>query len=145
MKYLAQYIWWPHNNWQIYFHGINCSECTMAGKNLKTITPNSQISELPPLLELNEELTRYTLFNKSRPRILLYKSGFKIFCDSNNFKIIFCTVGDHRSNGLLENLQILKTVNYVSRTTKMYITKRRIKNYLEPTIILSIQNQMFSL
>ena len=77
----------------------------MVGKNLKTITPNSQISELPPpLLELNEELTRYTLFNKSRPCILLYKSGFKIFCGSNNFKITFCTVGDHRSNGLLERL-----------------------------------------
>ena len=28
MKCLAQYIWWPHFNRQIYFHGINCSECT---------------------------------------------------------------------------------------------------------------------
>ena len=28
MKYLAQYVWWPHINRQIYFHGINCSECT---------------------------------------------------------------------------------------------------------------------
>ena len=24
MKYLAQYIWWPHINRQVYFHGINC-------------------------------------------------------------------------------------------------------------------------
>ena len=56
MKYLAQYIWWPHINRQIYFHGINCSECTSAGKNLKTVIPNSQISELPPLSEPNEEL-----------------------------------------------------------------------------------------
>ena len=29
---------------------------------------------------------------------------FKLFCDSNNIKIIFCTVGDHRSNGLVEKL-----------------------------------------
>ena len=29
---------------------------------------------------------------------------FKLFCDSNNNKIIFCTVGDHRSNGLVEKL-----------------------------------------
>ena len=28
MKYLAQYIWWPHIKRQIYFHGINCSQCT---------------------------------------------------------------------------------------------------------------------
>ena len=56
MKYLVQYIWWPHINRQIYFHGINCSECTSAGKNLKTVIPNSQASELPPLLEPNEEL-----------------------------------------------------------------------------------------
>ena len=27
-KYLAQYVCWPHINRQIYFHGINCSECT---------------------------------------------------------------------------------------------------------------------
>ena len=56
MKYLAQYIWWPHINRQIYFHGINCSECTSAGKSLKTFIPNSQTSELPPILEPNEEL-----------------------------------------------------------------------------------------
>ena len=48
MNYLAQYIWWPHINRQIYFHGINCSECTSAGKNLKTFIPNSQTSELSP-------------------------------------------------------------------------------------------------
>ena len=32
MKYLAQYVWRPHINRQVYFHGINCSECTMADK-----------------------------------------------------------------------------------------------------------------
>ena len=56
MKYLAQYIWWPQINRHIYFHGINCSECTSAGKNLKTVIPNSQTSALSPLLEPNEEL-----------------------------------------------------------------------------------------
>ena len=30
--------------------------------------------------------------------------NFKLFCDSNNIKIIFCTVGDHRSNGLVKKL-----------------------------------------
>ena len=29
---------------------------------------------------------------------------FELFCDSNNIKIIFCTVGDHRSNKLVEKL-----------------------------------------
>ena len=56
MKYLAQNVWWPHTNRQTYFHGINCSECTSAGKNLKCIITNSQTSELLPLLEPNEEL-----------------------------------------------------------------------------------------
>ena len=56
MKYLALYIWWPHINKQIYFHCINCSECTITGKNLKSIIPSSQFSELPPLLEPNAEL-----------------------------------------------------------------------------------------
>ena len=30
--------------------------------------------------------------------------NLKLFCDSNNIKIIFCTVEDHRSNGLVEKL-----------------------------------------
>ena len=56
MKYFAQYIWWPHINRQTYFHGINCSEGTKMGKNLKKLLPNTQISELPLLLEPIEEL-----------------------------------------------------------------------------------------
>ena len=156
MKYLAQYIWWPHINRQIYFHGINCSECTSAGKNIKSVIPNSQISELPPLSEPNEELDldfagpldsywgsnkyillcidRFSKFPSAKitsstssktvieflqDYIFLHgvpysirvdhatcftKQDFKSFCDSNNIKIIFCTVGDHRSNGLVEKL-----------------------------------------
>ena len=42
MKYLAQNIWWPHINRQIYFHGINCSQCTQTGKNIKSIIPTTQ-------------------------------------------------------------------------------------------------------
>ena len=56
MKYLAQYIWWPHIYRQIYFHGINCTKCTQTGKNIKSIIPTTQISELPPLFEPNEEI-----------------------------------------------------------------------------------------
>ena len=56
MKYLAQYIWWPHINRQIYFHGINCSQCTQTCKNIKSIIPTTQTSELPPLSQPNEEL-----------------------------------------------------------------------------------------
>ena len=55
IKYLAQYIWWPHMNRQIYFHGINCSQFTQTGKNIKSIIPTTQTSELPPLSEPNEE------------------------------------------------------------------------------------------
>ena len=55
-KYLAQYIWWPHINRQTYFQRINCSQCTQTGKNTKSIIPSTQISQLPPLSELNEEI-----------------------------------------------------------------------------------------
>ena len=55
-NYLAQYIWWPHINRQTYFQGIKCSQCTQTGKNTKNIIPSTQISQLPPLSELNEEI-----------------------------------------------------------------------------------------
>ena len=156
MKYQAQYVWWPHINRQIYFHGINCSECTLAAKNLKTIIPNSQTSELPPFLGANEELNldfagpldsywgsnyyillcfdRFSKFPSAKitsstsaktvikflkdylflhgipysiridHAICFTSQDFKLFCDSKNIKIILCTVGDHRSNGLVKKL-----------------------------------------
>ena len=56
MKNLAQLIWWPHVNRQIYFHGNNCTQCNQTGKNIKSIIPTTQTSELPALSEPNEEL-----------------------------------------------------------------------------------------
>ena len=156
MKYLAQYIWWPHINRQIYFHGINCSQCTQTGTNIKSIIPTTQTSELTPLSEPNEKLNldfagpidntwetnKYILFCidrfskfpsakitsttssntliefvqdyfylKGNPNSILvdHASCFtsqdvKLFCNSFNIKLIFCTVGDHRSCGLVEKL-----------------------------------------
>ena len=156
MKYLAQYIWWPHINRQIYFHGINCTQCTQTGKNIKSIIPTTQISELPALSEPNEELNldftgpldntwgknkyillcidRFSKFPSAKItsstssntvieflKDYFYLDGipnsirvdhescftsqhFKLFCNSFNIKFIFCTVGDHRSNGLVEKL-----------------------------------------
>ena len=152
MKYLAQNILWTHINRQIYFHGINYSACTTTGKVLESIIPNSQISELPPLVEPNEKfnldfagpLDSYWGSSKCIARFSKFLSAkitsstssktvieflqdyiflhgirysikvdhafcftgkrFKILCDSIKIKIIFYTIGDHRSNGLVEKL-----------------------------------------
>ena len=156
MKYLAQYIWWPHINRQIYFHWINCTQCTQTGKNIKSIIPTTEISKLPALFEPNEELNldfagpldntwgnnKYILlcidrFSKfpsakitsstSSNTVIEFLQGyfylhgipnsirvdhascftsqdFKLFCNSFNIKLKFCTVRDHRSNGLVEKL-----------------------------------------
>ena len=113
---------------------------------MKTIIPNSQTSEIPPLIEPNEEVNldfagpldsywgsnkyillcidRFSKFPSAKitsstsaktvieflqDYIFLHgipylSQDFKLFCVSNNIKIIFCTVGDHRSNGLVEKL-----------------------------------------
>ena len=123
---------------------------------MKTVIPNSQTSELPPLLEPNGEpnldfagpldsywgsnkfillcIDRFSKFPAAKitsstsaktaieflqDYIFLHgipysirvdhatcftSQDFKLFCDSNKIKIIFCTVGDHRSNGLVEKL-----------------------------------------
>ena len=128
----------------------------MSGKNLKTIIPNSQTSELPPFLEPSEELNldfagpldsywgsnknillcidRFSKFPSAtitsttfaktvieflQDYIFLHgipfsikvdhascftSQDFKLICDSNNTEIMFCTVGDHRSNGIVEKL-----------------------------------------
>ena len=51
---------------------------------------------------------------------------------------MFCTFGNHRANGLVEKTCTNcknQIVSHGRRYTKMYITKRRIKNYLELTIL----------
>ena len=156
MKYLAQYIWWPHINRQIYFNVIICTQCTQTGRNIKSIIPTTQTSELPALSEPNEELNlnfagplvntwgknkyillcieRFSKFpsakitsstssntvieflqdyfylhgNPNSIRVdhasCFTSQDFKVFCNSFNIKLIFCTVGDHHSNGLVEKL-----------------------------------------
>ena len=156
MKYLAQYIWWPHINRQIYFHGINCSQCTQTGKNTKSIIPKTQINQLPPLSEVNAQINfdfvgpldsnwgknknlllcidRFSKFPSAEITSCTYSNtvvellqddfylhgipisirvdhsscftsqDLKILFNSNNIKLIFCTVGDHSSNGLVEKL-----------------------------------------
>ena len=193
MKYLAQYIWWPHINRQFYFHGINCTQCTQTGKNIKSIIPSTRISELPALFEPYEELNldfagpldntwgnnKYILLCIDRfskcPSAKITSStssntaieflqdyfdlhgisnsirvdhascftsqDFKLFCNSFNIKLIVCTVGDHRYNGLLEKLvhTVKNIISNVFRTTKTYITNCHLENHLEFTIFLSIK------
>ena len=98
MNCLIQYIWWPHINRQIYFPGIICSECTMAGKNLKTIIPNSLTSELPPLLETNEEVNLDfagpldSYWRSKKYIFILHRSSFKISFGKNYFIYLSCRI-----------------------------------------------------
>ena len=59
---------------------------------------------------------------------------FKSFCDFNNIKIIFCTVGDHRSNGIVEKL--VHTV----KVKLLAISKEHHKNTLQNAVSKIIWN-----
>ena len=94
MKYLAQYIWWPHINRQIYFHGINCSECTITCKNLKSIMPNSQFSELPPTRTKRRTKLRFSwtvrfILGVDQIHFTLHRSIFKFSFGKNYFFYLF--------------------------------------------------------
>ena len=156
MKFLAEYLWWPHTYREIYHHGRTCTQCLKAGKNIKVILGTNNISKLPTLTFANEEINldfagpldaswgnnkyillcidRYTKFPSAKivnntstrnvisflndychlhgfPRKIRVDHGscflsrnFKNFCDKFDIGIIYCTVGDHRSNGLVERL-----------------------------------------
>ena len=93
-KYLAQYIWWPHINRQIYFHGIDCSECTISGKNLQSIIPNSQISELPATKTKRTTQLRFCwtfrfILVVKQKHFTLHRSIFKIFFGKNYLYNLF--------------------------------------------------------
>ena len=118
MKSLAKYLWWPHIHRQIYHHGRTCSQCLKAGKNIEVLLGTHNISKLTTLTFANEEINldlagsldafwgnnKYILLRRVDHGSCFLSHDFKNFCDKFNLEIIYCTVGDHRSNGLVEKL-----------------------------------------
>ena len=56
MMHLANMIWFPRIHREIVTLTQNCQPCIKIGKNLKPIIPKSQLANLPPLYEPNEEI-----------------------------------------------------------------------------------------
>ena len=56
MMHLANLIWFPQIHREIVTLTQNCQPCIKIGKNLKPLIPKNKISELPPLVEPNEEV-----------------------------------------------------------------------------------------
>ena len=56
MLALAQLIWYPHIHSDIVAQAQACRHCTEKGKNLKPLIPKTQVGNLPPLSEPNEEV-----------------------------------------------------------------------------------------
>ena len=56
MLALAQLIWYPHIHSDIVAQAQACHHCTEKGKNLKPLIPKTQVGNLPPLSEPNEEV-----------------------------------------------------------------------------------------
>ena len=56
MLALAQLIWYPHIQSDIVAQAQACRHCTENGKNLKPLISKTQVGNLPPLSEPNEEV-----------------------------------------------------------------------------------------
>ena len=56
MMHLANLIWFPRLHREIVTLFQNCQPCIKIGKNLKPLIPKNRKSELPPLMEPNEEV-----------------------------------------------------------------------------------------
>ena len=56
MMHLANLIWFPRIHREIVTLTQNCQPCIKTGKNLKPLIPKNKISELPALVEPNEEV-----------------------------------------------------------------------------------------
>ena len=56
MMHLANLIWFPRIHREIVTLTQNCQPCIKIGKNLKPIIPKPKFTQLPPLLEPNEEV-----------------------------------------------------------------------------------------
>ena len=56
MMNASEYIWWPFLNRQIVNVCEKCPECTLFGKNIKTLTTYNSAKPLPPLSAPNQEV-----------------------------------------------------------------------------------------
>ena len=59
MLALAKLVWYPHIHSKIVAQAQSCRHCIEKGKNLKSITPKTNLGSLPPLAEPNEEIQMY--------------------------------------------------------------------------------------
>ena len=82
----------------------------------------------------------------SRPLVLLFSNDFKNFCEKFNIEIIYCTVGDHRSNGLVERLVYTiksKLLAMLFELPKPSLNSSIEKNYLEFENLLTTFNRLY--
>ena len=56
MLALAKLVWYPHIHSEIVKQAQSCRHCIEKGKNLKPITPKTNLGSLPQLVEPNEEI-----------------------------------------------------------------------------------------
>ena len=56
MLALAKLVWYPHIHSEIVAQAQSCRHCIGKGKNLKPITPQTNLGSLPSLVEQNEEI-----------------------------------------------------------------------------------------
>ena len=56
MLALAKLVWYPHIHSEIVAQAQSCRHCIEKGKNLKPITPKTNLCSLPSLVEPNEEI-----------------------------------------------------------------------------------------
>ena len=45
MKFLAEFIWWPHIYWENYNHGKSIKQCSKAGKILRVLLESEHMSK----------------------------------------------------------------------------------------------------
>ena len=56
LKFLAEYIWWPHIYREKYHHDKSCRQCLKAVENLKVLLGSVHVSKLPDLLFANGKI-----------------------------------------------------------------------------------------
>ena len=56
LKFLAEYIWWPHIYREIYHHGKSCKQYLKAGKNLKKLLGWKHMSKVTDLSFANKKI-----------------------------------------------------------------------------------------
>ena len=136
--HLANLIWFPRIHREIFTLTQNCQPCIKIGKNLKPLIPKNKTSELPPLVEPNQDVQMDFARPKKESYILASVDRYskyphaKVYHNCDAETAIEYLNQYIKFHGIPRNIRCDQAQAFKSRQFEIYCKNNNVKLILAP-------------